>query len=266
MVRFSVASMNILADPYIASGDYSTCDQRCLWPGWRWPAIAAHLLALDADVIAIQEATAQSMTVIRGPLEHAGYEVIFVPKSGGRPDGCGLAVRQSRLRLEGLRAHYYRDGLPGQDRSGCLAMFAEISAPGLPRLVVATTHLRWSPHEPPHEQRIGYRQMAELLEVWSQWFTTATPGIICGDLNAKADTPIVQMPLSRDWRDTYASRPGDHTCRTHAVPKRIDFLLHTPHLLAEPTPLPAVESNTPLPSPSQPSDHLAVRGVFSLIS
>ena len=38
MVRFSVASMNILADPYIASGDYSICVPRYLWPGWRWPA------------------------------------------------------------------------------------------------------------------------------------------------------------------------------------------------------------------------------------
>ena len=52
------------------------------------------------------------------------------------------------------------------------------------------------------------------------------------------------------------------TCNPNRRAKMIDYLFHDGALRAEPFALPAVDDDTPLPSPDQPSDHVAVVARF----
>jgi endonuclease/exonuclease/phosphatase family metal-dependent hydrolase len=79
--------------------------------------------------------------------------------------------------------------------------------------------------------------------------------IICGDLNATAESAVLQGLTQAGFCDAYATHPHAFTCNANRKARRIDFLLHTSDLLAEPTQLPVIDNDTPLPSAEEPSDH-----------
>jgi len=243
----TVLSWNVLADSYVRPEWYPYTPPAVLEPSRRGAALIDRLVtrATHADVLCLQEIEPAMFAVAAAKLgDHEGR---FLQKQG-RPDGCAIFVRRS-LGVPTFRELVYTDG------TGHVALAANVSGIG-----IATTHLKWQSHEVPPEERLGRRELAELLDAWLR---PDEPWIVCGDLNADSSSPVLENAFARGLRDAYASLPDACTCNSNSKRKRIDFILHTPGFAATPTPLPPITDVTPLPSIDEPSDHLALQAVCS---
>lgn len=231
-----MATYNVLADAYIRPSYYPRTDPEILRPDRRWKSVVARLEELAPDVLCLQELEASRN------LHLTGYRAHYARKGGARPDGCGTFTRKTPFRAERLE---YRDG------TGHIALLVVIEQDG-GLLGVANTHLRWD-----RDNALGLAQLTELLEATEPFGCDGW--IVCGDFNADSGSPSLRMALERGWLDP----GGGPTCNANARARRIDFLLHTPSLLARPHELPAIDDLTPLPSEAQPSDHLPVAATFA---
>jgi len=86
--------------------------------------------------------------------------------------------------------------------------------------------------------------------------------IICGDLNVTPDSDVAALFTAAGF--DYAHR-GVHdlrTCNSNGEARLIDYLFFRGSLRATPLPTAVVEDTTPLPSSSQPSDHVPLAARF----
>ncbi len=213
-----LATYNVLATAYIRASYYPEVEPRWLDPAWRHPAVVRRVQALEADVLCLQEVEAGVYAALREALPD--YVWNWLPKSGGRPDGCATAART----VLSTRELVYADG------SGHVALLTEV-APGL---VVANTHLKW------HQ---GLPQITELLRL--------NPQVVCGDLNVTSDDPVLKALCAAGFKDDGNPAP---TAVANGKAKKIDHVFSTLPMRAEPPP--RVMDHTPLPSAEEPSDHL----------
>ncbi|MBX3187489.1 MAG: endonuclease/exonuclease/phosphatase family protein [Labilithrix sp.] len=244
MNAIDVVSWNVLADSYVKPEYWPNTPPELLEPQRRRAALLDRLGTYvgDVDVVCLQEIEPAMFAAAEARLG-APFEGGFVKKQG-KPDGCAIFVRRS-LGAVDFAEHAYGDG------TGHVALAARFGGIG-----IATTHLKWEKPEVPPEERLG---RGELLELVSAWLRPGEPWIVCGDLNADASSPVLRVAFDRGLRDAYATLPDACTANSNAKRKRIDFILHTDHFEATPAPLPAIDDMTPLPSPTEPSDHLAIR-------
>ena len=133
----------------------------------------------------------------------------------------------------------------------------ELSHDGQP-LTVCTTHLRWSPPETPLDQQWASRQVGELHEHLCSDVST----ILCGDFNFTSDHPLMAELASRDLRCAFENN-NPATFNSRGVPRKIDYLLHNSYLTAQPETVAAMSATTPLPSATEPSDHLPLVATFT---
>ncbi|MBS2011633.1 MAG: endonuclease/exonuclease/phosphatase family protein [Deltaproteobacteria bacterium] len=246
---FTVVSWNVLADAYVKPAYFPYTDPAVLDPASRRPRVVDRLVSLvdgGADVICLQELEPDFFETIRGALP--SFEGRYTQKAG-KPDGCAVLVRRA------LGAATFRD-LTYRDGTGGVAVVARVEPLGCS---IATTHLKWQAADVPPETRLG---RGELIELFEAWIAPGERWVVCGDLNAPYDSPVLDVAFSRGFDDAYASMPLASTCNSNARAKRIDFILHTRDLRATPSPLPSIDDMTPLPSSSEPSDHLAIRAVL----
>ena len=89
------------------------------------------------------------------------------------------------------------------------------------------------------------------------------PLIVAGDLNSLSEGPAVRAALARGLRlACRRQRPWD-TCNIGGRRRKLDYLLYRPaHLDPTPAPRPRLRRDDPLPSLTQPSDHLPVAVSF----
>jgi len=257
MGSFSVASYNILADAYSRPAWFVHCRPEHLDPGWRRGALAAHVAALDADVVCLQEVEPASFGALDLRLGRAGYAGHLALKGGGRPDGCATFFRTDVFPAGEVRPLYYADGRGGAPDSGHVALLAVLTHASGQTLTVANTHLRWDEPGRAREEHVGRRQASLLLDALADAFA-GEAAIVCGDLNVTPGDDLIAEMKRRGLSDAYAVRDGDVTCNANARCKRIDFILHGAAFTATPVALPAIDARTPLPSAEQPSDHLAI--------
>lgn len=237
----TVVSWNVLAGAYVRPDYYPHSPVEVLDPAARSARVIERVAGWGhADVLCLQEIEPSVFAQLVARL--GDYEGRFVGKQG-RPDGCAVFVRRSLGRAE-FRELVYGDG------TGHVAVAAVAGGVGF-----ATTHLKWQAAEVPLEARLG---RAELLELLDAWVTAGEPWIVCGDLNADASSPVLAVAFARGLEDAYATLPDACTCNSNERRKRIDFILHTPGFVATPRGLPPITDVTPLPSASEPSDHLAI--------
>jgi len=227
-----VATWNVLCDAYVEPEYFPHTPAAILDPDRRRAALLDRIRSLDVDILCLQEVDAGLAAAIRA----VGLDGRYAPKGGGKPDGCATV---SRLPVRSERTLAYADG------SGHVALFVELDG-----VTVANTHLKWDP-----EGTRGARQIAELLEGRPERF------IVCGDFNAEAASETVSLCLAAGLRD--ACPAGGATSNANGRAKRIDYLFHSLDLRAAPALLPRIADDTPLPSESEPSDHLAVRATFT---
>jgi len=247
-----VSSYNILADAYIRPAYYPSTPPEVLDSARREAALLARLPQLAADVLCLQEVEAAKFPALMARL--ADSQARFAQKAGERPDGCASFI-SPRFPLRETRSLYYADG------SGHLALLTVIELAGQ-RLGIANTHLRWDPPGTAIPAQLGRRQMLELLDAVEHFVPRCSGWILCGDFNADPTSALILAARQRGFLDPYSGLRAA-TCNSNRAAKRIDYLLHTSSLTCVPAALPPIDDQTPLPSSSEPSDHLAIGGTFT---
>lgn len=252
-VELRVASYNILADAYVKPEWFPHTPADIFEPRRRQEALARRILGLDVDIVCLQEVESESFAALQRALEPHGYVGVLALKQQGRPDGCAVFHRMERC--QGHRAHYFKDRLEDGRVSGHLALVVDFDVGG-DRLRVGCTHLRWDRPDRPVEQHQGMQEAAELLEELVQRDPEAL-WVVCGDFNAQPGEPLVRAFVAAGLLDAYEGR-HQPTCNANESAKAIDFLFHSRALRAQPDRLPELDDRTPMPSETEPSDHLPI--------
>ncbi|MEP7123447.1 MAG: endonuclease/exonuclease/phosphatase family protein [Byssovorax sp.] len=255
----TVLSWNVLSDAYVRPGYFPHTDPALLAPGVRTPRIVARLVALAPDVVCLQEVEPALFEAVRAALAPLGFSGRFLQKRR-KPDGCATFVRRAALAIESFQEMAYPDGAPDRADSGHVALLSVLHASGQ-RIGVANTHLKWDDPGTPDGERWALRQAPTLLAAVQ---ATEIPWILCGDFNVTPDSPVHRLITAAGYVDAYASLPGARTSNANEDARRIDYLFHAPELRVEPAPIPPIDDVTPLPSETEPSDHLAIAGRFTL--
>jgi|SRR5579872_994275 len=257
--RLRILSYNILAPSYAKPDRYPFTEAWLLAWESRRERLAARLAESDADVICLQEVETYVFAYLRDRLEPAGYEGLYAQKGQRRPEGSATFYRQDRLPLLESRAFNYHDGA-GVCDSGHLALVARFDLDGTP-IAVINTHVRWDEPDACGTQHIGYREVTELLrECQGEGFAAS---VICGDFNAEPDKDFIRLLVAAGYIDCFAAAPQP-TANSECKAKRIDYIFHTAAFASEPAPLPEIDDETPLPSETEPSDHLPIRAALTL--
>jgi endonuclease/exonuclease/phosphatase family metal-dependent hydrolase len=236
-----VVSWNVLADAYVRREYYPQTSPAILDRRHRRKAVADRLATYDkVDVLCLQEVDAALFALAEEKLPDSTGRLF---RKRGRGEGCAIFIRQAVTSEPAWREIAFAD------RSGYIALgvsFAGIS--------VVSTHLKWEPPNTPAETHRGRVQLGEILETWS-----TGPRIVCGDLNADPASSVLDLARERGLRDAYAALPDAFTANANGEKKRIDFILHSAEFQkVTPAPLPRVDDDTPLPSETEPSDHVAI--------
>ena len=253
-MSFSFATWNILATAYIRPEWYPRTPPHLLDPTWRVPALVRHALALDVDILCLQEVEADVFAALRDGLAPQGYSGRFATKGANRPDGCATFFRADRFALLDDRRLAYADG------SGHVAQILQFRFRQEDReLAIANTHLKWDPPGAPRERQWGYGQVVQALGA----LNSPHARILCGDLNAKPESDVVSALLAAGFDYTHRGLPETRTCNSNAEPKLIDYVFYGGALRADPLPVPLIDAETPLPSHEQPSDHLPLTARFA---
>ena len=260
---FTMASYNILADSYINPAWYPGTDAELLDPAHRHPALVDRIARLSADIICLQEVESDVFWLVEERLASAGYESKYASKGAGKPDGCATFLKVATVALRPVHTLYYADGSGSQPASGHIALITVVEYEGR-QVGTANTHLKWDPSGTPPAEQFGLRQVRELLDARAELAPGCSSWIICGDLNATAESQVVQMLQEAGFRDAYAAHPQAYTCNANRRSKRIDYLFHSSELVVDPADLPTIDNETPLPSAEQPSDHLAISAKIDL--
>jgi mRNA deadenylase 3'-5' endonuclease subunit Ccr4 len=235
-------SWNVLADAYVRDEYYPRSDPALFDRPARRKRVVDRLQSYPSvDVFCLQE--------VDGALFAAAEEALgeFVGrhfKKRGRGEGCAIFVAKGRAATEELE---WRE-LVYSDMSGHVALGVSFTG-----LTVVTTHLKWEPPTIAPADHRGVAQLAELLDAWS-----SGARVVCGDLNANPSSEVLAVARSRGLVDAYEALPDAFTANSNETAKRIDFILHTSDFRPTPSPLPVITHETPLPSASEPSDHLPI--------
>jgi mRNA deadenylase 3'-5' endonuclease subunit Ccr4 len=250
---FSAATYNILADAYIRPDRYRGCLPESLAPGPRRRLLLDRIAALDVDLLMLQEVEPAAHQAIA---QRLGDEYVGVyAQRRGRPDGSSLFARRACMSLDRHEVLHYQAHANGDDQ---IALLGQLRI-GARRLLVASTHLQWCPDNTPAQQHVGRAQMLELLDHVQVTDADAT-WILAGDLNATSRSEVLAAALERGLEmSAKAQRPWD-TCNANARPRKLDYLLiRAGQLEPHPGTLMRLHRDTPLPSLSEPSDHLPLR-------
>jgi len=246
---FSFVTYNILADSYIRPAWYPNTPARCLDAAVRHEALLAELIALKADVLALQEVEHDLFVQIETGLRPLGYSGFYAPKGREKPDGCATFVQSAKLELIEHHRHSYDDG------SGHIALMSLLRFNGQ-TLGVANTHLKWAPPGTCSEEHVGVQQARALAAVCTAHACDAW--IVCGDLNCTPDSELFASLQTASFEDAHEGALTP-TCNANREARKLDHVLHTGRLVATPLPIAHIEDQTPLPSAVHPSDHLPVQ-------
>jgi endonuclease/exonuclease/phosphatase family metal-dependent hydrolase len=229
-----VVSYNVLADGYVRRSYYPLTPPELLEPGRRRAALVRHILALGADILCLQEVEPATLAALGGaPL---------VAQKRGKPDAVATLVGRP------VAAHAV---LEYPDATGHVALLVAVEDGG-GLIGVANTHVKWDPPG----AAVGVAQVERLCDAVDGFAPACDGWILAGDFNAGPDSALHAAVRARGYRDPFPDAAC--TCNSSQVPKRIDFLFHSPSLVAVAAPLPPLAPDTPLPSATEPSDHLAI--------
>lgn len=236
-----MVSWNVLADVYLRREYYPHTAPEVLERGKRRVAVADRVATFsDVEVICLQEVDSAVFALCEERLPESSGRLF---RKRGKGEGCAIFIRHAVTTDPSWRELVF------SDLSGHIALGVSFGG-----LTVVNTHLKWEPEGTPAETHRGRVQLMEILQQWP-----SGTRIVCGDFNAEAGSDVLAYAESQGLKDAYASIPTAYTCNADSRKKRIDFILHTADFKATPTALPRVEDDTPLPSESEPSDHIPVQ-------
>jgi endonuclease/exonuclease/phosphatase family metal-dependent hydrolase len=224
----------------------------------RRSRLVSRIRALDADVACLQEVEPYVFRYLEQALEPDGLAGIYALKARSRPDGSATFYRSDRLELVETRKLYFHDG-DGDADSGHLALQIRFRVQGH-TLAVTNTHIRWDEPDRRGAEHVGYRQVAELLRECT--VDPADACVICGDFNTTPELDRIRLLAESGFTDAYASAPQP-TANSDSRAKRIDYLFVRGACTSVTDPLPRIDDETPLPSETEPSDHLPISATLT---
>lgn len=186
--RFRVVTWNMLAPSYARQKSFPDVPGPCLQTAVRYPLIEAVLLALNPDVLCLQEV--EEATRWQKWLSSQGLDSTFAAREA-RCDGCLIAWRRSLFKNAGeLTVHFdpARVEIPVPEmvasrftryNNALIVKLAPADGHSGPRWIIATTHLYWGAQ---HED-VRCWQLKVLLERVEERFGVELPLAVCGDLN-----------------------------------------------------------------------------------
>lgn len=240
---FTVVSYNVLCDMYATPLMYRYCPSRALNWETRKMLVLNELIALNADVITLQEVETSAYHVFFTPeLQKLGYDSVFYPKLRARTmgekermlvDGCAIFYRASKFRMYEKYLVDFR-GLAVNINAMCSSedMINRVMTKDNIGVVVrlesrvikqqfylATTHLHWNPEF----KDVKVIQTALLLDKiksiqnannpTSSW-NSNVPVIITGDFNSLYDSGVYKLmsegKVDRDNPDFENTDYGDY--------------------------------------------------------
>lgn len=261
-MEFTFVSWNILAPIHVRPERYPRVSAEVLDGATRLQRILDRLLALDPDVIALQEVEPEWVEAIHEALRHREYDWRLTLKQIYKLEGVALFTRRSRFGPARFEEVFYQERGPGVEPTGNVALLAHVTCEGRP-LILGTTHLKWELPEVPAERHRGVLQSTQLIEHLSR-LHAEVPTVLSGDFNATSDSAVLAPLWAAGYRDPFALA-NQPTGAFNNQATRIDFLVHTPQLTATVDRLPSLSDASILPSVAEPSDHLLLRGRFSWV-
>ena len=171
-MELRTATFNVLADAYLEYGDYSQVNPDLLVAGARTAGIVRAIDTLDADVVGLQEV---ELPLIKALDDTDRWQSFWTPKTGNRPDGCLMLVRNG-IDVDDFQSRPYSDG------SGHVMQSVRIG-----RAVFANSHIRWAPEDDPNHA--GVFQTNELLA----HIGLNQPAVIFGDFNDLPGGPVRKL-------------------------------------------------------------------------
>jgi mRNA deadenylase 3'-5' endonuclease subunit Ccr4 len=261
-MSFTVASYNILATVYIKPEWYPGVPEHLLRPEIRIPAVVSHVESLNADILCLQEVEPSAFACLADRLERLGYVGYYEQKGRKRPDGCATFLRTGSFTVRRVQRLEYSDRESGEEsHSGHVALLLALEHDGRV-LGVANTHIRWAAPNTPREEQVGYRQVVELIAACQQFDPPCRDWVICGDFNYSPDAEAICAMCDAGYAFAHAGKPHLRSAVANGRAKLIDYVFHTAGLRSRPLDPPPVSDDTKLPSPDQPSDHLALVAEF----
>jgi endonuclease/exonuclease/phosphatase family metal-dependent hydrolase len=235
-----VVTWNVLADAYVRDEYYPHTDPALFDRAKRRRRVAERIAALSkVDVVCLQEVDTALFGLAEEQLPDSTGRLF---KKRGRGEGVAIFVRQALTTEPAWRELVF------SDLSGHVALGVTFAG-----LSVVTTHLKWEPPTTAPGDHRGIVQLSEILDHWKEGAR-----VVCGDFNAEPDSEVLALARSRGLSDAYASLAGSFTANSNGRKKRIDYILHSSEFSAVPTPLGPLADDTPMPSETEPSDHLAI--------
>lgn len=246
---FTAATYNVLATAHLGKGDYSRVPPGLLEPARRTEAVVARVAGLNADLVFLQEVEDGVFAALqKGPAAYQGR----LEKRAGKPDGCATLWRVGWSRVDSWRVEY-RDG-----DSGHVALVVLLEDAAGRVLGTVNTHLKWDPPGRPAEKQVGYLQAGQATEAL-RIQPPPHAWLFAGDFNRPPEGEVLGLFASRGLVSAHAGAEVP-TFTTRGKPRQIDFLLHTPALVAAPLPSPPLPAV--MPCEGQPSDHLPLAAAF----
>ena len=259
-MAFTLATWNILATSYIRPEFYPGSPRHVLDPACRVPELVRQAIALDTDILCLQEVEVSVFAALQKGLAGSGYSGTHALKGANRPDGCATFFRGSRFTLAHTQRIAFADG-DGRANSGHIAQLLLLDREGK-RLAVLNTHLKWDPPDTPRERQWGYRQIVQSIEALRTDAGPSAGQIVCGDFNVTPQSDVVEALLSAGFDYAHRHCGVIVTCNSNGQPKLIDYLFHSQSLRAQPVIPALIDARTILPSSEQPSDHLPLAAQF----
>ena len=265
-MSFQVATYNVLATAYLGRGDYSLVPAGLLDPAARVPALVRHIASLEADILCLQEVEVPVFAAFQAALGPLGYAGHLEMKARGKPDGCATFYRSGSFAFHrAVRLEYHDDENGPGEHSGHIALLLGLEMQGRP-LGIANTHLRWDRPGTARDDQVGHRQAVELIEACRRFDPPRDGWIVCGDFNRRPDGEAVATFRRAGFEFAHATRPHARSAVTNRKASLIDYLFYTASLVSRPIDPPPVSDGVALPSPDQPSDHLALMAEFEWIA
>jgi mRNA deadenylase 3'-5' endonuclease subunit Ccr4 len=257
-MSFLAATYNVLCSAYVRPEWYPGVCPGLLDPAVRLPALVRHVEGLNADLLCLQEVEQRAFAALGQRLGPLGYEGYYEKKGGSKRDGCATLFRKSLFTQRSRRRLDYHDRRPGQPAdSGHVALLLCLEHEG--RLLgVANTHIRWDEPATPREEQVGYRQIVEALQACQEFSPRCDGWLVCGDFNRTPDEEGVQAMRQAGFAFSHDSSVTARSCVANGRARLIDYIFHSQNLQSRPVEPPLLKDDTRLPSPEQPSDHLAL--------
>lgn len=254
-----VMTYNVLAQAYCKPERYPHTPASAFDATTRRALLFERIDSLDADVMLLQEIEPDLHEVMQACYPSSEWASHYMQRPG-HIDGCAVWVRRSVGDISLSDELVFASHEPGYSQ---VAAWMMLITPAGTHIGVMSTHLRWQPREKADSEHVGLAQLEEALNV-SDAHDCAW--IVGGDFNALSQSCVLKHAFGRGWSlGGRAQRPWD-TVNFSGKRRKIDYLLYKrKDFMVSPGRLIKLESDTPMPSVTEPSDHLPVVVDFELL-